>query len=165
MPRRRLPEPFVFYVDECLGRHVVPDAIRGALQGQESVLTLPQGTLDEAWLPEAGERWICLTKDAALRRRPHELEAICRVGAAIVLLGEASGPEQARRVVTAMPLLRRVARNTDLAFIVRLEHDIRITVLYEAGEQLARSRTLRLKPGDSRSESGQGEGQKKKRRR
>ena len=26
MRRRRLPEPFVFFIDECLGRHVVPDA-------------------------------------------------------------------------------------------------------------------------------------------
>ena len=151
MRRRRLPEPFVFYVDECLGRHVVPDAVRDALLEGESVVTLPQGTLDEEWLPMAGDRWICLTKDGALRRRPNELEAICRVGAGIFLLGEASGPEQARRVVAAMPLVRRVARTHDLAFIARLEPDGRITVTYEAGARLASPKTLRSKPNELRA--------------
>lgn len=70
MRRRRLPEPFAFYVDECLGRHVVPDALRAALLPGEEVVTLPQGTQDEDWLPRAGERWVCFTKDGALRRRP-----------------------------------------------------------------------------------------------
>ncbi len=83
--RRRLPEPFVFYVDECLGRHVLREAIRAVLLKGETIVVRPQGTLDEDWLPEAGERWICLTKDGALRRRPNELEAIRRVGAGIFL--------------------------------------------------------------------------------
>jgi PIN like domain len=164
--RRRLPEPFVFYVDECLGRHVLPEAIERILLEGESIKMLPQGTPDEEWLPLAGERWICLTKDGALRRRPNELAAICRVGAGIVLLGETSGEEQARRVVAAMPLIRRVARSTDLAFIVRLERDVRVTVMYEAGERLVKPRTMRPKPADSRmGPPGEGPGTMKKRRR
>src|SRR5689334_2714370 len=79
---RRLPEPFTFFVDECLGRHIVTRALGGALLDGEHIVTRPQGTMDEAWLPEAGERWICLTKDHALKRRPNELDAIRRVGAA-----------------------------------------------------------------------------------
>lgn len=146
--RRRLPEPFVFYVDECLGRHVLRDAIRGVLLEGETIVMRPPGTLDEAWLQEAGERWICLTKDGALRRRPNELEAIRSVGAGIFLLGEASGAEQARRVVTAMPVIRRVARTCDLAFIARIESEGRVIVLHEAGERLANPRPLRLKAGE-----------------
>lgn len=138
----------MFYVDECLGRYVVPDAVRGALLQGEDIVTLPEGTPDEDWLEKAGGRWICLTKDGALRRRPNELAAICRVGAGIFLLGEASGTEQARRVVAAMPLLRRIAKTQDLAFIARLEQDGRIVVLYEAGEQLKKPKPFRLKANE-----------------
>lgn len=148
MRHRRLPEPFVFYVDECLGRRVVPDALRAALPEGESVKTLPQGTPDEVWLPMAGERWICLTKDGALRRRPNEIAAIRQVGAGIILLGEGSGPDQAQRVVTALPLIRRVARTVDLAFIARLEPDGRIAVQYANGERLADPKRLRLKANE-----------------
>jgi PIN like domain len=146
--RRRLPEPFTFFVDECLGRHVVPDAVRGALLPLEQLVTRPQGTLDETWLEEAGEQWICLTKDHALRRRPGEIEAIRRVGAGIFLLGEASGAEQARRILAALPIVRRVARTHDLAFIARIQPDGRILVLYEGGDPLASPRLLRPKANE-----------------
>lgn len=145
MRRRRLPEPFVFYVDECLGRHVVPDAIRAALLEGEEIKLLPGGTADEDWLPSAGDQWICLTKDGAMRHRPNELEAIRRAGAGIILLGEASGPEQARRVVAGLPLVRRVARAHDLAFIARLQPDGSIVLLYEAGERLDPPKRIRPK--------------------
>ena len=148
MRRRRLPEPFAFFVDECLGRHVVPRAIEGALLEGERIVTRSQGTMDEAWLLEAGERWVCLTKDHALKRRPNELEAIRRVGAGIFLLGEASGEEQARRILAALPVVRRVARTHDLAFIARIETEGRILVLYEAGEPLASPKRLRPKANE-----------------
>jgi hypothetical protein len=145
---RRLPEPFAFFVDECLGRHVVPRALAGALLAGESIVQRPAGTTDEAWLPEAGERWICLTKDHALKRRPNQLEAIRRVGAGIFLLGEASGDAQAQRILAALPVVRRIARTHDLAFIARIEDDGRILVLYEAGEQLAVPKRLRPKANE-----------------
>lgn len=53
MPRRRLREPFVYFVDECLGRHVVPDALRAAVDADERVEQRPQGTLDLEWIPDA----------------------------------------------------------------------------------------------------------------
>jgi hypothetical protein len=146
--RRRLPEPFVFFVDECLGRHVVPLALEGALLEGEHVEKRPAGTMDEAWLPEAGERWICLTKDHALKRRPNELEAIRRAGAGIFLLGEASGEAQTQRILVALPVVRRVARTHDLAFIARIEDGGKILVLYEAGEQLATPKRLRPKANE-----------------
>lgn len=45
----------------------------------------------------------------------------------------------------ALPLVRRVARTHDLAFIARLEGDDRMVVLYESGEPLASPKRLRLK--------------------
>lgn len=148
MRRRRLPEPFTFFVDECLGRHTVPAALEGALLDGEHIVMRPQGTMDEAWLPEAGERWICLTKDHALKRRPNELEAIRQVGAGIFLLADTSGEEQARRILAALHVVRRVARTHDSAFIARIEPEGRVLVLYEAGEPLASPKRLRPKANE-----------------
>jgi hypothetical protein len=41
--RHRLLEPFVFFVDECLGRHIVPDALRAAVDEGERVELRAQG--------------------------------------------------------------------------------------------------------------------------
>jgi hypothetical protein len=77
--RHRLPEPFVVFVDECLGRNVVPDALRGAITEGERVEVRAQGTLDLDWIPAADAGgWVCFTKDHELRRRPNEL-APCRI--------------------------------------------------------------------------------------
>jgi len=81
-------------------------------------------------------------------RRPNELQAIRTAGAGILLLGEASGAEQARRIVGALPFIRRVARTLDLAFIARLEPNGRIIVSYEAGEKLAHPKQLRPKANE-----------------
>lgn len=148
MRRRRLPEPFTFFVDECLGRHIVPSALGRALLEGEHIVTRAQGTLDEAWLREAGHRWICLTKDHALKRRPNEINAILRTGAAIFMLGDASGEEQARRILGALPVVRRVARTHDLALIARIEPEGTVVVLYEAGAQLANPKRLRPKANE-----------------
>ena len=148
MRHRRLREPFTFFVDECLGRHQVPAALQGALIDGEALVTRPQGTTDEAWLVEAGERWVCLTKDHALKRRPNELAAICRAGAAVFMLSDASGEEQVRRILAALPVVRRVARTHDLAVIARIEDEGRILVLYEAGEPLATPKRLRPKANE-----------------
>jgi hypothetical protein len=109
--RRRLPEPFVFFVDECLGRHVVPDAVRGAVIPGERVEIRPQGTLDVDWIPVADAHgWVCFTKDHGLRHKPNELAALLRDSFAVFLLGEAAGWEHAERLVRALPVIRRVLR-------------------------------------------------------
>lgn len=63
MRRRKLREPFVFFVDECLGRYEVPDGLRAAIADGEQVVTRPKGTLDLVWIPEADANgWVCFTK-------------------------------------------------------------------------------------------------------
>ncbi len=94
MRRRRLPEPFVYFVyfvDECLGRHVVPDALKAVLDPSERLVVMPQGTLDPDWIPLADKGgWICFTKDRALSRMPNERRALLSANAAIFMVGEAS---------------------------------------------------------------------------
>jgi hypothetical protein len=143
--RHRLPEPFVFFVDECLGRHIVPDALRAAMDEGERVELRAQGTQDLDWIPAADAGgWACFTKDHELRRRPNELTALLRSTFAVFLLGEASGREHAARVVRALPVVRRVLRSRDVPLIARIEADGAIVVLYEAGRRLEPPR--RVKP-------------------
>ena len=146
MRRARLPEPFVFFVDECLGRHVVPDALRAAIDADERVELRAQGTQDLDWIPEADiGGWAVFTKDHALRRRPNELAALLSAKTAVFLLGEASGREHAARVVAALPLVRRLARARDVPMIARLEANGSATVLYEAGARLEPPAKVRSK--------------------
>jgi hypothetical protein len=144
--RRRLPEPFVYFVDECLGRHIVPDALRAALDPSERLVVMPQGTLDPAWIPLADKAgWVCFTKDRALSRVPNERRALLSANAAIFMIGEASGPAHAERIVRSLPVLRRVLRVNDVPLLARIEPDGVIVLLYERGELLPTPRRVRPK--------------------
>jgi hypothetical protein len=56
----RLEEPFVFFVDRCLGRQIVPDALKAALEPSERVEIhddhFAQDARDVQWLKSVGER-------------------------------------------------------------------------------------------------------------
>jgi PIN like domain len=147
--RRRLREPFVYFVDECLGRHIVPKALRGSIDDGERVETRPPGTLDLDWIPAANAGgWVCLTKDRALRRRPNELSALLSGAFAVFLIGEARGEVHAERLVRALPVMRRALRSRDVPLIARIEDDGGITILYEDGKRLEPPRRLKLKARD-----------------
>lgn len=149
MPRRKLPEPFVFFVDECLGRHVVPDALRASIHESERVETLPQGTPDVQWLQKAGSSgWVCFTKDRRLSRAPNELAALLMADTAVFILGDGSGPEHGRRIVNALPVVRRVLRSRKIPLIARLEANGGLTVLYEGAKKLAAPRRVSPKAGE-----------------
>jgi hypothetical protein len=146
--RRRLREPFVYFVDECLGRHVVPDALREAAQEGERVEVLPQGTADVDWIPLAHQGgWVCLTKDRALRRRPNELSALLAAELAVFVVGEARGEAQAARIVLALSSIRRALRSRDVPLIARVDEDGGVTVTYEGGKQLSPPRKIKPKVG------------------
>lgn len=145
------PEPFCFFVDECLGRHVVPDAIRGAIEPGERVMLLPQGTADVDWLPRAGsEGWLCLTKDRRLLLRPNELAALCAARVAVFTLGDARAEEHAARIVAGLPIMRRAAKAIALAFVARVEMAGDLSIRVEDGRKLDKPRRFKAKPGERR---------------
>lgn len=107
------PEVTVF-VDECLGRYAVPDALRRA--GVTVVChyeLFPAGAEDKDWLQMLANRPECLvfTKDSQIRRRPLEILAYRRAGLRVFALtsGNLTGDEQARAFVRALPKIRRLA--------------------------------------------------------
>ena len=149
MRLRRLPEPFVFFVDECLGRHIVPNALRESVAADERVEMRAQGTPNLDWIPAADAGgWACFTKDHALRRRPNEQAALLHGAFAVFLLGEASGLEHATRVVRALPVVRRILRSRDVPLIARIEANVVVAVLYEGGERLDSPRRIKPKVRD-----------------
>jgi hypothetical protein len=145
--RAKPPEPFTFFVDECLGRAgAVLDSLRGALEPGERIELPAPGTTDESWLPSAGENgWLCISKDRALSKTPHQLQAILELRVALFLLGEASGAEHARRLGLALPTIRQVARHRGLALIARIGLEGDLILRYENGEKLDPHRPVKAK--------------------
>lgn len=110
---RRHKDALTYFVDECLGRHFVTDALRHA--GAQVAVHheyFNSGAPDAEWLPIVGEReWIVLTKDRHIRRREIEINAIvnARVRAFVLTAADLTGPDQARAFVRALPKMNRVA--------------------------------------------------------
>ena len=93
-----------FFTDECLGKRV-PAALRAAgADVRVHVDHFTQGTPDVDWLLRAirGHRWVVLTKDKNMRRRPLEIAALMEAGLRVFavtagnLTGEKPGPFIAR---------------------------------------------------------------------
>lgn len=122
--RNAPPEVLHCFIDECLGRHAVPNALRAA--GVAIVLhheLFPGGTDDAAWLRALVNRpdLVVLTKDARIRHRTIEREALhaSRLRVFALSSGNLSGADQAAAFVRALPKIRRFARRPG-PFIARV---------------------------------------------
>ena len=111
--KRRPEPPLTYFVDECLGRHYVVEALRAAGAHVEvHHVHFADGTPDAEWLPTIGARqWVVLTKDRNIRRRDLEIRAIvqARVRAFVLTAADLTGPEQAEAFVRALPKMNRMA--------------------------------------------------------
>ncbi len=110
----RSPE---FFVDRSLGKSIVEGLRETGLTvrsmadvyGEKRAQRLP----DEVWLHDAGEkRWIVLTKDDAIRRRPAERDAMIAAAVRVFCLTTAQlrGAEQTERFVQNRDRIIRQAR-------------------------------------------------------
>ena len=118
---RQRSRPPTFFIDECLGGHILAAALRQ--EGIDVKLArseFPEGTRDADWLPVVGERgWIVLTKDRNIRRRELEIQALvrARVRAFVLTAADLTGPEQAAVFVRALPKMLRICQSTKGPFI------------------------------------------------
>ena len=71
-------EGLTFLVDESVGAKIVPAVLRDLGAAVFTVAEVfGQGTPDVEWLTRAGpERWVVITRDRMIRKRPLELEAL-----------------------------------------------------------------------------------------
>jgi hypothetical protein len=130
---RRRKQPPTYFVDECLGRHFVVEALKAAGALVEIHQDhFPSGAADTEWLPAIGERgWILLTKDRQIRRRELEIQAIvnARIRAFVLTTAELTGQEQADTFVRALANMDRMAGASRGPLIGRVSKSGGISVL------------------------------------
>lgn len=121
-------------IDECLGRHAVPAALRQA--GAQVILhkeLFPARASDDEWLRTLSDRpdVSVLTKDKQIRKRTIEHEAVIvgRVRLFILTAGGMSSTEQAESFRRALPKILRCSQQPG-PFIasVSAAGNVRITV-------------------------------------
>lgn len=109
------PDPITVFVDECLARYAVPEALRavGVTVVVHHELFGP-GTPDPVWLSALAEHpdWLVLTKDRQIQRRPLEQQAYLNARLRVFALTSANltGEEQAAAFVRALAKIRRLSR-------------------------------------------------------
>jgi predicted nuclease of predicted toxin-antitoxin system len=86
-------------------------------------LLFRQGTPDEDWLRDVGQRgWIVLTKDTQIRYRVPERAALmqARVRAVVLTAGNLSAREMADIFLKALPAIRRFVAHHQSSFIAKV---------------------------------------------
>lgn len=117
---------------------VVASALRE--QGLKVVVhddVFPQGTPDADWLPQVGVRgWIVVTKDARIRYRTNERDALVRAGVRAFVLrgGNLTGEQMATALVKALPKIRRLIRKQAAPFIAGVSAGGAVTLLFPKSE-------------------------------
>ena len=121
------PEQIVFFTDENLGRHTVPEALRLA---EEQVIAFHErfssGTRDQVWLPEVGRNgWILLTKGSRIRYRRNEMQALLssKTRSFVLVSSNLPGAEIAQIFVKALPRMKRLCQRQRPPFIAHVHKD------------------------------------------
>ncbi len=119
-----LDPPPVFFLDRCLGRNVVADALK--TQGYRIELHddhFPQDQTDADWLVEVGRKgWVVLTRDRNFDKNQIELKALYNSGtASFVLTGsQMTGEQMAAAFLSAMPTILRFLKKSHRPFVARV---------------------------------------------
>ena len=125
----------MFFVDRCLGRKTVPEALRFALELGERVEThdahFDPDARDVDWLSAVGKRgWVVLSQDQRISRNPLEQRALLGANVAFFGVGAANAPgaEIAAVLERALPAIRRALRRFRLPMIasVTLKSDVNV---------------------------------------
>jgi hypothetical protein len=118
------PPDRVYFIDYSLGGVAVPEALKAAGARVEIHLDhFPANMPDEQLLAEVGRRrWIFLSKDGNIRRRPLESRALMAAGvkAFILTSGNLRGHEQAEAFRAALPQIEQICAAHQGPFIARV---------------------------------------------
>jgi predicted nuclease of predicted toxin-antitoxin system len=123
----RLPEPYTFFVDRCLGTCDVCTELRSA--GANVVMhddVFGQSTEDVDWLPQVGKRqWVLLTKDKRIRRNEAETTALMNAGVAAFVLtsGNLTGQQQGEAFAKALRRMQGMLRAHRVPFVATVTRD------------------------------------------
>jgi predicted nuclease of predicted toxin-antitoxin system len=113
-----------FFIDRCLGKNVIADALRNAgasvqIHDDHFAPDAP----DQEWLQRVADRgWIVLTKDKRIRRRSVEIIAIRNAKAKVFCLtaGDLTAPEMSEIFVGALQKMLRFALGNKAPFLAKI---------------------------------------------
>jgi len=108
--RSKRDSPLELFVDRCLGKNILPDALRKLLNLLVHIHDdyFAPDEQDHLWLPKvAAKGWIILAKDKDIRHRKIELEAVLNNNACMLTFGKGdySAQEMAEAFRLALPKL------------------------------------------------------------
>jgi hypothetical protein len=148
----RLPEPFVFLLDRCLGTVAVPRVITPALAKGEKLMLLDDhfaaNTQDAEWIPVVGAKgWVIVTKDVAMRRNPLEIQALLSAGTAVFFFANAGlpGSKVGDALALALPGMRTAMRRFKLPMLGRVNAAGEPAILYDAGAKLKPPKQVKVR--------------------
>lgn len=139
----RLEEPYVFFIDRCLGKRSVPQLVEAALAPEERTEIhddhFAQNVKDTEWLSAVGARgWVVLSQDKAIVRNPLELRALLGAGVAFFGVGSGSmpGTDIGSGLARGLPGIRRALRRFGLPMIATVSLEGDVTVKWVDGKRL-----------------------------
>ena len=129
-------EPLVFFLDRSLGKKKIADALRQAGERVEvHDEHFPVDARDEDWLSVVGERrWVVFTKDAKIRYRALERNALIRAGvrAFVLTTADLRGEEMGQIFIKALPTIKRFIAKHSPPFIAKVTRSGAVQMLIES---------------------------------
>ena len=120
-----MPRPLldvVLFLDECMGRYKIADALRAQKLVVEVFLDhFASGALDPSWLPVVGQKgWIVLTLDDKIRKHELEIQALIDGGVAAFVLKHGTPQEMSSAIFAAYARIQKTVRDIRRPFVARL---------------------------------------------
>jgi hypothetical protein len=139
---QRQPDGPVFFIDRCLGRIVVAEALRAIGEHVELHHNhFEQAATDQQWLVPAGKRgWVVLTKDRHIKTNQIEIASLIQANVACFNLvsAEMSGPDMAAAFVAAMRDMKRMLMRIQRPFVANVSRSGRVDLLLRYSDLVKR---------------------------
>ena len=123
-------QPTVFFVDRCLGKGKIVEALRRldiAIEVHDD--HFDNNAQDVDWLPEIGKRgWVVLTKDTSISKNYLERIAVARAQVKMFMLASQSlpGTEMTEIFIKAVNRMQQFNRKYPAPFIAKIYRDATI---------------------------------------
>jgi hypothetical protein len=131
----------IFFIDKCLGRKVVAEALRA--QGERVEIMedhFDKDADDTIWVPEVGRRgWVILTKDRALRHNSLEQIALLKSNTHSFILTSAdqTAAQMANAFVTALNDMKKMIGKFPPPFVATVTPSGSVRVFFTHDQLLA----------------------------
>ncbi|MCS6813217.1 MAG: hypothetical protein NZ772_06560 [Cyanobacteria bacterium] len=122
-----IPKGIVFFIDRCLGRNQLAEALRKrGVRVEVHDAHFSKDALDVDWLPNVGERgWIVLTKDSNIGRCALERIAVTNANIKMFVLASQnlSGVDMIDAFSRALSKIINFVRDNSAPFITKVYRD------------------------------------------